>query len=704
MRTRTSLLLVLAAAACGLTVVAAQGLAPGQQPPRPLFRSGVDLVSVSVVVRDRDGNLVRGLTRDDFTVTEDGRAQSISTFDFEELDARPGGVAVPAIPTVLGSIGREAPSATAPAHAAAPAAPADMHGRRAIVLFFDLTSMQPEEAQRAFDAARDYVNGRLTAADVVAVTTLGTSLQVPQDFTSDRAALLSAIERLSGNEQAGFADGATADTIDTSDTAFTADDTEFNVFNTDRRLEALKTLTTALSGIEQKKSIIYFSSGMTQTGLDNRVAIRRVTDGAVRANVAIYAADMRGLQAVAAGGDASQASTRGQAAFSGQSTSSRFDQMAASQDALSSLSEDTGGRAFFDQNDFSAVFDRVLADTSAYYLLGFTSSNPARDGRFRRLRVQVKRPGMKLEYRAGYYAPRDFAHSGREDREEQLIEQMMSDLSVTDVPVYAASAYFRQKNGRYFVPVWLVVPASHAKFARTGDKDKATLDIFGVMRDEQNRPVGRFRDTLNLAVGATEEVQRKNVQYQTDFDLPPGLFRLKVVVRENRTGEMGSFETAIVVPNLARDPLKVSSVVLGTQLQPVKRDDRNPLVRNGQGLLANVARVVSANQHLYFYYEVYEPQQQASQAAGSPGGAAPPRPIRVLSNLVFFRNGARVYETPMVEAQALANADRKAAAFQLDVPASDLPPGLYICQVNVVDDVAGTFAFPRIALYVRPGR
>jgi VWFA-related protein len=706
MRTRFVLVLSILIVAAGWSLVALPGSAPRQQ-ARPLFRTGVDLVTINVVVRDRSGNPVRGLTRDDFVVTEDGRAQAISTFDFEELDARPAAAPPAAIPTVLGSVGREtAPSATP---AAAPAAVVDMHGRRLIILFFDLTSMQPEEAKRAFDSARDYVQRRLTPADAVAITTLSTSLQVPQDFTDDRAALMSAIDRLSGNEEAGFAEGATPDTTDTtSDTGFTADDTEFNVFNTDRRLEALKTLTVAMSGIEQKKSIVYFSSGMTQTGLDNRVAIRRVIDGAVRANVSIYAADMRGLQAMAAGGDASQASTRGQAAFSGQSTSNRFDQMAASQDALSSLAEDTGGRAFFDQNDFSGVYDRVLADTSAYYLLGFSSTNPARDGRFRRLRVQVKRPDLKLEYRAGYYAPRDFAHSGSEDREQQLIEQMMSDLSVTDVPVYASSAYFRERNNRYFVPVWLVVPASHAKFSRSGGKDKATLDIFGVMRDEQNRPVGRFRDTINLSVAAAEGVQNKNVQYQTDFDLPPGLFRLKVVVRENQTGDMGSFETAIVVPNLDRDPLKMSSVVLGTQFQPVRRDDRNPLVRNGQGLLANVARVVATAQHIYFYYEVYDPAAApvAPQAAGQGGAAAAPaaRSIRLLSNLAFFRGTTKVYETPLMEAEAVTAADRKAAAFQLDVPASELQPGLYTCQVNVVDDVAGTFAFPRIALYIRPAR
>ena len=198
-------------------------------------------------------------------------------------------------------------------------------------------------------------------------------------------------------------------------------------------------------------------------------------------------------------------------------------------------------------------------------------------------------------------------------------------------------------------------------------------------------------------------MQRKNVQYQTDFDLPPGVFRLKVVVRENQTGEMGSFETAIVVPNIDRDPLKVSSVVLGTQFQAARRDDRNPLVHNGQQLLANIARVVAPSQHLYFYYEVYDPAQQAPARAGQSAGDGPiaGRAIRVLSNLVFFRGTTKVYETPLMEARAVTASDRRAAAFQLDVPGAELQPGLYTCQVNIVDDVGGTFAFPRVALYVR---
>ena len=239
MRLRLGFLVSVLAGTAGLSVVAAPQ-SPARPQSRPLFRTGVDLVSINVVVRDRAGNLVRGLTRGDFLVTEDGRPQTVSTFDFEELEAR-ATAAPEAIPTVLGGVGGEA-AASPPAAVAAPAV--SLHGRRLIILLFDLTSLQPEEAKRAFDSARDYVENRLAPADAVAITTLSTSLLVPQDFTGDRSALLAAIDRLSGNDAAGFAEGAgtdaAADANASADTGFTADDTEFNVFNTDRRLEALQ--------------------------------------------------------------------------------------------------------------------------------------------------------------------------------------------------------------------------------------------------------------------------------------------------------------------------------------------------------------------------------------------------------------------------------------------------------------------------------
>jgi hypothetical protein len=395
---------------------------------------------------------------------------------------------------------------------------------------------------------------------------------------------------------------------------------------------------------------------------------------------------MRGLQALVPGGDATQGSRRGTSPFSGASTRNQFGSQAASQDTLTTIAEDTGGRAFFDANTFGQVFDRVVNDTSAYYVLGYSSTNPARDGRFRRIRVRLKRPDLKLEYRSGYYAPRDFAHSTKDDREEQLQDQLTSDLSATDLSAYVSTAYFRLADNRYFVPLSVVVPGYQLPITKTTDKNKATIDVLGLVRDEQRRPVGRIRDTVRLSTEAADDIRKKTVQYETGFEMPPGRYRVKVVVRENQDGAFGSYETDIVVPDVKRDAVKLSSVVVGTQLQArARKNDRNPLVRDGRELVPNVTHVVSAGQHLYFYYEVYEPAT----------------PVKLLTSIAFFRGRQRLFETPVVETTQLTAPDKKTAVFQFDVPASSLPPGLYTCQINVIDDSAGTFLFPRLQLYVR---
>jgi VWFA-related protein len=666
---------------------------------RSVFRSGTELVLVNVVVRDKSGAVVRNLSRDDFAVTEDDKLQTITSFDFEELAPSPADISgaasaaqspSPRLPTdAVGAI-LSAPdkgNATAPAERS-PAAKVDKRGRRLIVLFFDLSSIQPEELDRAVKAAHDYVEHKLSAADLIAIASFSTSLQVVQDFTADADALRDAIDGFGSNNAAGFDNGLTGDVEDTPDTgnAFTADDTEFNIFNTDRRLDALQTLADQLAGIEQKKSVIYFSSGMSQQGQDNQVQLRRTVDRANRANLSIYAADMRGLQALVPGGDATQGSRRGTSPFSGASTRNQFGSQAASQDTLTTMAEDTGGRAFFDSNTFGQVFDRVVNDTSAYYVLGYSSTNPARDGRFRRIRVRLKRPDLKLEYRSGYYAPRDFAHSTKDDREEQLQDQLTSDLSATDLSAYVSTAYFRLADNRYFVPLSVVVPGYQLPITKTTDKNKATIDVLGLVRDEQRRPVGRIRDTVRLSTDAADDIRKKTVQYETGFEMPPGRYRVKVVVRENQDGAFGSYETEIVVPDVKRDAVKLSSVVVGTQLQPgARKNDRNPLVRDGRELVPNVTHVVSAGQHLYFYYEVYEPAT----------------PVKLLTSIAFFRGRQRLFETPVVETTQLTAPDRKTAVFQFDVPTSSLPPGLYTCQINVIDDSAGSFMFPRLQLYVR---
>src|SRR5439155_12677885 len=163
-------------------------------------------------------------------------------------------------------------------------------------------------------------------------------------------------------------------------------------------------------------------------------------------------------------------------------------------DTLTTIAEDTGGRAFFDSNDFGDVFRRVVSDTSAYYVLGYSSTNPARDGKFRHIKVQVTRADVRIESRSGYYASRDFAHSTKNDREAQLEEQLLADLPPSDLSAYASTAYFRLAEDRYFVVVSVIVPGYQLPFTSTTDKGRATIDVLGMVRDARQRTVGRIRD------------------------------------------------------------------------------------------------------------------------------------------------------------------------------------------------------------------
>jgi VWFA-related protein len=659
------------------------------------FHSKTELVLVNVTVRDKNGNPVRDLKREDFTVLEDNKAQQVISFDLENTDA------------VLSTAATEAPllRATQPHAADAQQAIATrpLKDRRLIILFFDLSSMQPDEIDRATNAAQNYVDKQMVPADLVSVVSLGSTLSVNQDFTSDRALLKKALQDFNLGAGGGFEEGSTGTTEGTAETggSFAVDDTEYNIFNTDRRLQALRSIADKLSPIEEKKSLIYFSSGMDRTGIENQSQLRSATNAAVKANMAIYTMDIRGLQALVPGGEAQNASLRGTSPYSGKSVASAFDSNATTQETLVTLAGDTGGKAFLDSNDFGRVFTGVQQDSSVYYLLGYHSNNPARDGRFRRITVKINRSGLKVDFRRGYYAPADFQHSTRDDRERQLDEELASDLSTTDLPVYLSAAYFRIGDRKFYVPVSLVVPGSQIPFTRNNDQDKATLDVLGIVTDTDKRPVGQIRDTVKFALSSTQLVQRKNVQYNNGFVLPPGQYHVKFVVRENQSGRLGSFETDLTVPDLKTAPVKMSSIVLAGQLQQnTKRKSDNPLVREGSEVIPSVTHVFSADQHLYFYYEVYDPAHATANANAQPNDRNNPA-IRLLTNVAFFRGKTKAYETPLVESLQLNAPDRKAAIFQLEVPLTQLKPGFYTCQVNVIDDAAGQFRFPRLALLVR---
>jgi VWFA-related protein len=699
------------------TVIGQQAEQPKSNEARIQVTS--ELVLVNVVAHDKKGNLVRDLKKSDFSLFEDGKKQEISTFDFENVDELATAGAAEA--TVSGLTG--AGSLLRAGKKASPSL--DARDRRLMLLFFDFSAMDPEQIDRSVEAAKKFVSAKMQTADLLALVSLATNMRVDLDFTDDKAKILAALTVYNAGQGQGFDNGSTGSSEGAAETsgAFSADDTDFNTFNADRKLLALQSLMQALGKLPQKKSLIYFSNGIAQSGADNQSALRATTAAAVKANVSIYSLDIRGLQAFPPGGEAQNASLHGQSAYSGASILNDLNGNASSQDTLATLSSDTGGKAFFDSNDFGPVFSQVQKDSSAYYVLGFTSNNSLKDGRFRRLKVQVNRADLKLDFRAGYYAGRDFEHLNRADREQQLGDELAAQLPRVDVPLYAGAAFFRQDDSHYYLAVSLVVPGSQIPFVTEKEKDSATIDIIGEVREGGKFPVGQLRDTVKLAVESTKQVRRKNVQYNTGFVLAPGSYHLKFVIRENQTGRIGSFETDVQIPDLRKSPLKMSSVVLSSLRAPVtsKKSGANPLVRDQMELVPNITHVFAPDQHLYLQYEVYDaakgknpappaaPAQNGDQKGGqnvaakdaSPAAKPPKDSIRVFTSIEFLQGSIKIYESKPVVANEVTAPDRKAVIFQMDLPLQLLKPGFYMCQVNVIDDVAGSFSFPRLPLLIR---
>ena len=295
----------------------------------------------NVVVRDKKtGEVVRGLTAKDFTILENGKAQQLSSFDFESVDqAAPLNEA-----TINGQTGTSIFNAKNGV-----ANPEELRNHRLIVMFFDITSMQPEDLERSQEAARNYINRQMQPADLVAVVSLDTSLSLDQDFTQNKQLLLNAVNSYSGDQSSGFQAGATSTTNQVEDTtSFTADESEYNDLNTDRELFAIASVSKSLAYITEKKSMLYFSGGIQRDGIENQASLRSAINAAVRANLSIYSVDTRGLQAISPLGDATTGSLRGTSGYNGAALQNNLDANFNTQEVMATLSSDTGGKAFFD--------------------------------------------------------------------------------------------------------------------------------------------------------------------------------------------------------------------------------------------------------------------------------------------------------------------------------------------------------------------
>ncbi len=693
----------------GLSQVAAPAQVPKTLQQAFILRTQTNVVLIDVRVHDKSGKPLTDLKQSDFRVWEDGAEQTITSFSLEDVERLAQAAGASERPQVI-DLEKLPPEVKAEEV---------IQDHRLLVFFFDLSSMPPDDLMRAVKASTDFLGNRMTPADLVAVVTYTSSLRVLQNFTNDRDTLTRVLHAMQVGEESsalsaagpeGEAGGTNAAGMeivnqDLSD-AFTPDETEFNIFNTDQKLAAIESLSRMLRDVPGRKSVLHFSSGITRTGQDNQAQLRATIDAANRANVSLYTMDARGLAALPPGGDASTASPAGTAIYSGSAVASQVSSLQGSRETLASLAADTGGKTFYDLNDFTPAFEEVQKENSSYYLIGYTPSNTRSDGRFRRIRVEVDRPGVKIQARPGYFAPKDFRQFTRQDKELQLEQAMELDVPFVDLPFVVDAAYFHRPDKKFTLVLAAKIPGSEVSFLTKSGKRETEFDFAWKVTDAQNHTVAGLRDTLPVKMtdDTFQEITSGNLLYEGELTLPPGKYNLKVVVRENQGGKIGTFETPLDVPQTSDAGLSLSSIVLSNEVKTadqaggakLHRDKDAPLEVGNRSVLPSVTRVFRSNQVLSIYLESY-----AGKAAAPPSGQ-PPAPATAAppsAALVFFRNGRKFAEAGPFPGKQEKTSDQKATYF-IQIPLEKFPTGRYTIQVNVLAPALERVAFARVPLAI----
>ena len=681
-----------------------------------VLQSTSENVRIDIQVTDKSGKTIKGLKPEQFTITDDGKAQKITNFSFEDIEAvqTAGGEDYSKPVTIDVDTPRNASTASTDN------IESETRDRRMLVLYFDMSSMEPDDMTRAREAATKFISTQMQKADLVSVVAYGTTLSVWSNFTNDHDTLKKAIDRLVPNANNELAANDTDSVAQDTQAAFSADNTEFNTFNTDAKLEAIEGLANVLSAIPGRKSVIHFTGGITQTGEENRTELRAVTDAANRADTSIYEIDARGLFASPPGGDVTSAASTGSSLFSGASVYAQTDARNDSRDTLSTLSSDTGGRAFYDLGDLADALPQIQADNMGYYLASYTlPPNTKHDGSWHQIRVKVSGvSGAHVKSRDGYYAPRDFQHLMKQDKEDQLEEALESDDPIVELPIAVETAAFRMSPTQVYVPISAKISSSALEWAVKHDEHQVGFDFAYEVRVLFNGspagiPVVDKRDTINVKLDANnfDQVKSNNLVYQGGVLLQPGrTYRLKFIARENESGKLGTFEQNISVPTEPPDRMTLSSVLLSSQLVPVQKQPAvstksvgdkakkavvSPLETNGEQIVPSVTRFFNTGQTLYVFFQAYYPDKGenfASLSSDSIRGA-----------LIFFHNGIQVNQTPLVEPTAY-DAATHTASFRISLPLSKLAIGRYTVQAVAIAPGTQQSAFGRayLALQEQP--
>jgi VWFA-related protein len=564
----------LASATAILLALAVPVLSQQERNAPPVFRSAVNLVQVDAYVTDPQGNPVTGLTVNDFEVREDGRSQSIVyflPFNIPIETPREGTSSVAAVESdVQSNEPRE--------------------GRLYVIAVDEL---RPENGLRSRVFLRQFVERYMSANDVAAVVLIGKGRRTDtQEFTSNRRLLLRAIDLVSGwpaePPALGFGRGGSRE-----------------------RLYALQDLAEFLARIpSRRKAMLLLTEDVGcdfQNAIDTPLSAsllgcpeigREVARTALRANVAIYPIDPSRLTTDAVGGESEVLPS-----VEMERTRRRLEM--ARRDNLRSLGDVTGGFALVSSNDVEGAFERLVRENSTYYSLGYYSTQDRADGKFRRLDVRVKRPGLRVHTISGYLAPRE--RVAEVPRKQGALDALSHPLAVSGLPMRVVAAPYRGLGEEATIAAAVDIDGSALEFDRKGGAFTAQLEVGYVVSAATGAlPPVSYRMDLALKPDSYERARTTGVRVMLEPKLRPGIYQIRFGVAQIGR-RSGSVVYDLEVPDFAEEPLVLS----GVSLTSVDTSARG--VATGKNLLTDVlpgpmtaTREFSAADRVAIYAEVYD--------------------------------------------------------------------------------------------------
>jgi VWFA-related protein len=693
---------------------------PASQPNRQtdqdqsdVLRVYIELVQTDVMVFHKDGRFVDNLKASDFELRIDGTTRPVEFFEKvtagsqseeQQLAAARGASVRPNSPTAKG--------------------PAPLDRGRPIFFYVDDLHLDPTSLQTTRKLITSFIDNQMGQNDEAAIASASGQIGFLQQLTDNKTVLHAALDRLKYRPY----------TVRDSDrpamteyqalliTNYDRDLTDFFIdatirqnpgiprdvaesminarartlvqqagFVTTNTLTGLEGLIRSASKLPGRKLIFFVSAGffLDDTNSDSRTRLQRITSAAAHSGVVIYSMDARGL--VATLGDISSPS---EFDVSGTLQHANGGELIASQESLSALAADTGGRAIFNTNSLGTGLGRALKETSTYYLLAWKPERESQQSKFRRIEVKVVgRPDLIVKVRRGFFdrepevaKTAKAANSTKAKKEPEpakspeaeLRKVILSPYPERDIPLSLNLSYLNIPTKGLMLSAALQVPNEFLSFAPINGKQTAVVTVIGTVFDDKGNPGAGFSNRITIEAPSVEATKDgRDLTYGYPVYVKPGLYQVRAGVRDETTGRSGSAHGWILIPDLASGQLALSSVLMGLRNQtggttiPAATADGPP-----NPVALSINHHFSPDGFLRFLFIVYNATLASADAKPD-----------VAVQIQIVRDEQPVTTTPLRKISIDGLPDLTRIPYAAEVSLAGLPAGHYILQITVVDRV-----------------